>query len=61
MFEPQMGTHAGYAVRDWTDVHKIEPWYVIGQYREDGQLREEGKTGRPSWFYVKSKEIYETN
>ena len=61
MFERRMGATAGYAVRVWTDIKYIEPWYVIGQYRKDGQIRENAGEGRPSWLFIKTEERNEAN
>ena len=46
VFERSIGAHAGYVVRDWTDIYKIKPWYVIDESKKVGH-------GRPSWLWVK--------
>lgn len=44
VFERKMVAHAGYVVRDWTDVYYIDPWYIIDELESKG---------RPSWFWCK--------
>jgi predicted O-methyltransferase YrrM len=46
VFEPMMGAHAGYVVKDWTTIYKIKPWFIIDESTKKGG-------GRPTWFFVK--------
>jgi len=46
MFEPMMGSHAGYVVRDWVSIYKISPLFIIDEGTKKGG-------GRPSWLFVK--------
>lgn len=46
VFEPKMDSHAGFVVRDWTNIYKIKPWFVIDESTKRGG-------GRPSWFFCK--------
>jgi predicted O-methyltransferase YrrM len=45
VFEPRMGAHAGYVVKDWTTIYKIKPWYIIDESTKKGG-------GRPTWLWV---------
>lgn len=38
----EKNAHAGYVVRDWTEIYGIDPWYII-----------EEEKGRPSWYWIK--------
>jgi len=46
VFERRMKAHAGYVVRDWTDVYYIKPWYIIDELE---------RGGRPGWFWCKNE------